>query len=92
MGGGFLILLAGPVVMGVIGYLSVRPVTSRQGLVATGLSMLFAVGVLWFGLRHDESAVEALLSLGLVAGSALGVIDARRRAAKSRQPATDRQL
>ena len=84
VGGAFLLVIVGPIIIATIGYLFVRPATRAQSLVATVGALALAVGVWWFVTRVDDSVGEALIAVWLVAGCAIALIRTRRRAERSR--------
>lgn len=83
MGGIFLAILLAPVLAATFGYLFVRPRTSGQGLGAVAASVGLLVTGAWFGLRFDESNVEAVVSavLCILCFGALAVLRKRAGAA-----------
>ncbi len=92
MGGLFLILLAAPVVIAVVGFLIVRPVSSGQGLAAVASALLLSGAGMWLGLRYDESAVEAVVAAALCGLATFGLVVARRSARAARFATASQQI
>ena len=68
----------------VVGYLIVRPVSSRQGSAAVASALLLLGAGMWLGLRYDESVVEAVVAAALCGLATFGLVAARRSARADR--------
>lgn len=81
MGGILIAILLAPVLAATVGFLLVRPQTSAQilGTVAAAVGLLVAGS--WFGLRLDESNVEAIVSAVLCILCVCALVALRKRAA-----------